>query len=71
MDSHIVTNDKDRLDLICYRHYGRLEGGIVETVLIANPGLSAKPYILPAGVKIILPEISNSFIENKTVKLWS
>lgn len=71
MASEYITNDNDRLDLICYRHYGRLEGGIVETVLVANPGLSAKPYILPAGVKIILPEIPDSFLENKTVKLWS
>ena len=71
MPFEYITNDKDRLDIICYQHYGRLEGGIVETVLIANPGLSAKPYILPAGISITLPEISDSFVEKKTVKLWS
>ena len=48
--------DGDRLDLICWKHYGSLDGRVVETVLDANPGL-AMSSLLTAGQEVKLPII--------------
>lgn len=48
------TKDGDRLDQICYKHYGNL--GVVEQVLDANPQLAAMP-VIPAGILVKLPDI--------------
>lgn len=50
--------DGDRLDLICWKHYGSLDGRIVETVLDTNPGL-AMHQLLNAGLEIQLPTITS------------
>ena len=57
------------VDRIVWQHYGRQNDRIVETVLEENPGLSDYGPILPAGVRIKLPEIDQ---EQKTesVRLW-
>ena len=44
--------------------------GAVEKVLIANPGLSAYPLDLPAGLEIRLPDFTQELAINDTVKLW-
>ena len=44
--------------------------GTVETVLRANPGLASYPLTLPAGLKILLPDINVREVQNNTVKLW-
>ena len=44
----------DRLDLICWKHWGSLDGRTVETVLDANPGL-ALHQLLCAGQEVRLP----------------
>ncbi|MEW8072694.1 MAG: tail protein X [Candidatus Thiodiazotropha sp.] len=62
------TVEGDVLDQICLRHYVRT--GTVETVLDANPGLSAVGAILPAGVEIELPELPDSEAVIDTVRLW-
>lgn len=49
--------DGDRLDLICWKHYGSLDRRIVETVLDTNPGL-AMHQLLSAGRKVRLPAIA-------------
>lgn len=56
----------DRIDLICWRHYGSLDGRVVETVLDANKGL-ASDAILPSGVVVILPDITP---ETSEASLW-
>lgn len=56
--TYTTTRDGERLDLICWRHYGHLSR-TVESVLDANPGLAARnPARLPAGTVIRLPEIA-------------
>ena len=52
-----TTVDGDRLDLICWKHYGSLDGRIVETGLDTNPGL-AMHQLLNAGREIRLPTIA-------------
>ena len=58
--------DGDRLDLICWKHYGTLDGRVVEQVLEANKGLEMAT-LLASGVKIILPEIISAPLEES---LW-
>lgn len=52
----VTAVDGDRLDLICWKHYGSLDGRIVETVLEANPGM-ALTHLLRAGQEVRLPVI--------------
>ncbi|MBQ4852686.1 tail protein X [Pseudoalteromonas sp. MMG012] len=62
------TKDNDRIDTICYEHYGHLNG-TVEAVYNANPTLANQPAKLPAGTVIELPEVQTQ-AQQKTIKLW-
>lgn len=64
-----TTVDGDSIDLLVSNYYGTTDGRVVEKVLDANPGLSARGPVLPAGVKIQLPEIEEP---RKTtgLRLW-
>lgn len=62
------TRDGDRLDQICWTHYGRI-ATTVEAVLAANRGLAALGVLLPAGVTIRLPELPEPITQS--VRLWS
>ncbi|MEW5782781.1 MAG: tail protein X [Pseudomonadota bacterium] len=56
--TYITTRDGERLDLICFRWYGSLDGRVVERVLEANPGLAARdPARLPARTTLIMPPL--------------
>ena len=44
--------------------------GSVERVLLANPGLSAYPLVLPAGLNILLPDLDAGEVSDDAVKLW-
>lgn len=58
MTPYTVPRDGERLDLICWRYYGRLSGRVVEQVLAANPGLAARdPARLPAGLPLVMPPL--------------
>ena len=61
------TRDGDMLDDICWRHYQR-EGAMVE-VLKANPDLADVGAILPSGLEIILPNLSEPEIK-ESFNLW-
>lgn len=64
----IRTSDGDRLDVLCHRYYGRLNG-TVEAVLGANPGLGSTPQPFAAGVVIVLPDLPER--AEKQIQLWS
>ncbi|MCK6435958.1 tail protein X [Rivihabitans pingtungensis] len=68
MAKTIRTSDGDRLDTLCHRYYGRLNG-VAEAVLAANPGLAAKPQPFRAGLIIHLPDLP--VVVEKPVQLWS
>lgn len=54
--TYTTARDGERLDLICHRWYGTLDGRVVERVLEANPGLAARdPAALPARTVIAMP----------------
>ena len=57
--NQIMATDGDRIDLICWHHYGSLENRVVEQVLDANPGISVTTK-LSAGQTIFLPIIDTS-----------
>ncbi len=67
MSRQIMAIDGDRLDLICWKHYGSLDGRIVEQVLEANPGISFKTE-LSAGQLVSLPIIDTSKVLERS--LW-
>ena len=61
-----ISKTGDQLDYIAYKQYGT-ESATLQ-ILNVNPGLAAHGPILPAGLKITLPEISQAI--KKTVSLW-
>lgn len=64
-----VTEDGDTVDSITWRQYQTRAGLIMEKVLSANPGLADYGPILPAGVKVNLPDIAQPAVK-KSIKLW-
>lgn len=64
-----VTTDGDVLDAICFKYYGSTSG-VVEKVLEANRHLAELDAIFNAGIKIVLPDLSQEE-ETESVKLWS
>ena len=56
------------IDDICYIYYGHLTG-TVEKVMQANYRLSQYGPILPAGIKIVLPEIKTKSSKD-IVRMW-
>ena len=63
-----TTIGYEMLDEICYRIYGS-ELGTLEKVLAANPLLADMPFMLPEGVPVILPDLTQPSIK-KEIKLW-
>lgn len=68
MAKTIRTSDGDRLDTLCYRYYGRLNG-TVEAVMAANPGLAKESQPFVSGVIIRLPDLPVQV--EQQVQLWS
>ena len=64
-----LTSDDDILDAVCQAHYGR-QAGAVEAVLEANPGLAERGPLLPAGLRIELPDLPGEARESRAVRLW-
>ena len=65
-----TTKANDMVDAIAYKVYGAT-AGYTEAILAANPGLADQGPILPAGITITLPDMSNQAQQIQTVKLWS
>ncbi|MEO3990257.1 tail protein X [Pseudocitrobacter cyperus] len=65
---NVIAHQGDTLDALCYRHYGRTEG-VVEAVLLANPGLAEQGVILPHGTTVNLPEVDTAAVA-QSVNLW-
>lgn len=64
----ITTKDMETLDLTLWR-FGRREPGAVEAVLDINPGLAARPPVLPARITVTLPPPAQRSVQ-PTVRLW-
>lgn len=62
-----ITKDGDTLDWICWKYYQQ-QAGAVEAVMLENPRLADHGPVFPAGIEIVLPEISTQTEESVT--LW-
>lgn len=61
----------ETVDSICHSHYGSTDE--VETVLAANPGLSAHGPVLPVGLDVVLPDLRQpepTVALRSATKLW-
>ena len=65
----IRTIGGDMLDVICLHHYGHAHR-YVEAVLNANPGLADQGPVLPAGIIIVLPDLTELSHQEAAVRLW-
>lgn len=63
------TSDGDTVDYVAWKHYGTLDGQVVEAVLQANHGLADLGPVLGPGVLINLPEIEAVGV-SAGVRLW-
>lgn len=73
MATTIRASEGDLLDSLCLARYGRLDQGMVETVLDANPGLSAIAQPYASGVRIIFPDdlLDATTAMSAPVRLWT
>ncbi len=69
-DIKYLTSTGDSVDFIAYKHYGSLDGKVMEQLLAANKGLADYGPTLPAGITIILPVITTTWAPDG-VQLWS
>jgi phage tail protein X len=72
MSQIYITSDGDMVDQVVWKFYGDTAGRMVERVLDANPGLADLGPLLPAGERILLPELPIIPIAaTQGLKLWS
>ena len=65
-----VCVDGDRLDTICQKHYGHLNG-TVEAVLAVNKYLADNTQpVFSTGYVIYLPQVQSKAVQSKIIKLW-
>lgn len=64
----VRAQQNDTIDALVWRHYGRT-AGIVEAVLLANPGLADQGAILQHGTTVTLPDITPP-PQKRLVQLW-
>ena len=70
MAQQYTTKANDMVDAIAYKVYGAT-AGYTEAILAANPGLADEGPLLPSGIAITLPDMSDQAQQIQTVKLWS
>ncbi|WP_072281622.1 tail protein X [Rappaport israeli] len=63
----VITQQHDTLDALCYRTTGRTD--IIGTVIEDNPH-AIHPPILPAGLRISVPDLPKAPPRKPSIKLW-
>ncbi len=63
-----IANDQDRWDHLAYDFYG--DASFVAPLMAANPSLKPDQLSIPAGTKIVVPDLPAEYQEQKetTVK---
>ncbi|MDH0866444.1 tail protein X [Mitsuaria sp. GD03876] len=64
----VRTLQGDTVDALCWRHLGRTEGVVAQTLLL-NPGLADHGPVLPVGLAVDLPIPQPS--TRPMVQLWT
>ncbi|MGQ7247188.1 tail protein X [Halomonas sp. V046] len=65
------SRDGDTVDLVVWRYYGRQDARLTEQVLEANRHLADTGPLLPAGIRIILPDVEHVAEVRAGVSLWN
>lgn len=65
-----LTVGGERLDQVAWSVYRR-QSGVVEALLVANPGLADVGFVLPKGLAIELPDLNLTSDSAQEVSLWS
>ena len=69
MNVTIATLEGDMLDDLVAQHYGvDAAAGALSVVLAANQGLAALGPVLPAGTRVVLPELPVA--ASGVLRLW-
>ena len=68
-DQFYLSKDGDVLDSIAWAHYGRQSEGVVEAILVCNPGLADLGPVYVAGIRIVLPDLPET-TASEPVLLW-
>lgn len=63
------SKDGDTADSIAWAVYGRQDGRLVEALLEANPGLADLGPVLPAGLRLSVPDAPEPVV-TQGVRLW-
>ena len=69
----VYAHQDDTLDGLLWRHAGRT-AGLVETTLIANPGLADLGDVLPHGTSVEIPDaalLAPAAADQPLIKLWN
>lgn len=53
----VVQQQGATLDLLLWRIHGRRGQDLVETALVANPGLAALGPVIPLGATVTIPDL--------------
>lgn len=69
MTTVYITKDGDVVDWVAWSYYGTQDNRTAELVYEANPGLADRGAVLPAGIEIILPDITPP-TTTQGVRLW-
>ena len=69
-ESEYLTSENDVLDAVAFKHYGIVNSEVMSTVYESNPHLHLNPVVLPAGIRIVLPAITDLKERAIKVKLW-
>lgn len=64
------SKDGDTADSIAWVVYGRQNDQLVEQLLEANPGLADFGPVLPAGLRLVIPDAPAPAV-GRQVRLWS
>lgn len=66
----VISKDGDMVDQLALQAYGQRNSKTTAMVIKANPGLSALPVRLPAGVRIVIPPMGTETAQDRRVRLW-
>lgn len=69
MATTVRAQQRDTVDAICWRNYGRT-AAVTEAVLEANPGLADMGAELPMGYLVTLPDVEQQAEQQNAVNLW-
>jgi len=62
-----VTEDGDMIDRLCFKRYGFIDGALLR-VLAENPGLANLGEVLPYGIRIIFPDLTEE--PKEELRVW-